>query len=154
VALHTSFGNDYDHQNAFKSFDDMDELAKLVNARVGTYNVSVRYGGVEDYVQAVHALGLEWPVLSANETLPNGNRDFMVYATGEHEYWSGYYSSRPKLKGYARTRDGLLRSAELLATAAAAVHTAAAAAAAAAPAPALPSLPPATFTGTRPSFTF
>ena len=113
------FGNDFDHQNAFLSFDGMDELAKYVNANVDRYNVTVSYGGVEDYVQAVNALDIEWPVVedAPNKTLPNGNRDFMIYATDPHNYWSGYYTSRPKLKGYSRSRETMLRSAELLATA-------------------------------------
>jgi hypothetical protein len=80
--------------------------------------VTVKYGGLADYTKAVNALGLTWPVLDRAHPLPNGNSDFMIYATGDHDYWSGYFSSRPKLKGYARSRDHVLRHMELLMTAA------------------------------------
>lgn len=30
------------------------------------------------------------------------NEDFMNYADGKHNYWSGYFTSRPALKGYTR----------------------------------------------------
>jgi hypothetical protein len=114
------YGNDFDHQNAFKSFDDMDELIRYINTDPDHrgYNMTIKYGGLADYVKAVNDIGLTWPVLDKDHPLPNGNRDFMIYATGPTDYWSGYYSSRPKLKGYARSRDSVLRHMELMMTSA------------------------------------
>ena len=107
-----------------------------------------RYGGFKDYVHAVNKLDLEWPLLDGAHPLANGNRDFHPYTTntynGKADVWSGYYTSRPKLKGkstvagrlpvicqscdtidlllvagYIRSRENFLRHSELLMTAAA-----------------------------------
>jgi hypothetical protein len=44
--------------------------------------------------------------------------DFFPYADGPHAFWTGYFTSRPALKGYVRTRSNLLHSTEkLMATA-------------------------------------
>jgi hypothetical protein len=56
--------------------------------------VTARFGGLRDYVEAVHALGLEWPLMDGNHTLANGNRDFhpyttMSYQSGHADVWSG-----------------------------------------------------------------
>ena len=84
--------------------------------------MTARFGGLKDYVEAVNRLDLEWPVLDGEHCLQNGNRDFHPYTTMSYhnnaDVWSGYYTSRPKLKGYLRSRESLLRHAELLMTAA------------------------------------
>jgi hypothetical protein len=102
------YGDDFMHTHAFRSFDDMDDLMDVINRNPARYNMSVRYGGLKDYVYAVHKLDLEWPVMDGNHPLANGNRDFHPYTTnsydGDHaDVWSGYYTSRPKLKGYVRS---------------------------------------------------
>jgi hypothetical protein len=116
------YGDDFMHTHAFRSFDDMDDLMDLINSNPQRYNMTVRYGGLNDYVRAVHALDLEWPVLDGAHPLANGNRDFHPYTTNTHngkaDVWSGYYTSRPKLKGYIRSRENFLRHSELLMTAA------------------------------------
>lgn len=116
------YGDDFMHTHAFRSFDDMDDLMNVINTNPQRYNMTVRYAGLKDYVHAVHALDLEWPVLDGAHPLANGNRDFHPYTTdtynGNADVWSGYYSSRPKLKGYIRSRENFLRHSELLMTAA------------------------------------
>jgi hypothetical protein len=116
------YGDDFMHTHAFRSFDDMDDLMNVINTNPQRYNMTVRYGGFKDYVHAVNALDLEWPVLDGAHPLANGNRDFHPYTTntfnGKADVWSGYYTSRPKLKGYIRSRENFLRHSELLMTAA------------------------------------
>eukprot|EP01043_Picozoa_sp_COSAG02_P009949 COSAG02_NODE_343_length_24147_cov_30.662051_12_plen_1041_part_00 len=116
------YGDDFMHTHAFRSFDDMDDLMNVINTNPQRYNMTVRYGGLKDYVHAVNALDLEWPVFDAAHPLANGNRDFHPYTTntynGKADVWSGYYTSRPKLKGYIRSRENFLRHSELLMTAA------------------------------------
>jgi hypothetical protein len=110
------YGNDFDHQNAIKSFGQMDELMHYINGN-STYNMTLRYGGLADYVSAVNALGVEFPLLDQAHPLEsNGNTDFFPYATGQNlpQYWSGFFTSRAQLKGHARSRDAVLRAAEFL----------------------------------------
>eukprot|EP00117_Sycon_ciliatum_P036568 scpid27181/ scgid4437/ Lysosomal alpha-mannosidase; Alpha-D-mannoside mannohydrolase; Alpha-mannosidase A; Alpha-mannosidase 60 kDa subunit; Alpha-mannosidase 58 kDa subunit len=103
------FGCDFGHQNAFKSFDQMDKLIDAVNGNPAL-NATVRYGTFGSYVAAINALNLTWPVYTG---------DFFPYASNYGQYWTGYYTSRPLLKGYVRSRAALMRSVELLLYAAA-----------------------------------
>lgn len=43
-----------------------------------------------------------WELYKANLTWPVKDDDFFPYADGPHQFWTGYFSSRPALKRYER----------------------------------------------------
>ena len=45
---------------------------------------------------------------------PTKNDDFFPYASDEHGYWTGYYTSRPTSKRMIRESSSLLNSAKQL----------------------------------------
>ena len=47
------------------------------------------------------APGVDWPLKTD---------DFFPYASAPHEYWTGYFTSRPSLKLMIRKASGLLQS--------------------------------------------
>ena len=42
--------------------------------------------------------------------------DFFPYASGEHSYWTGYFTSRPTLKYMERQHNNLLQAAKQVKT--------------------------------------
>ena len=50
-----------------------------------------------------------------NMSWPLKSGDFFPYKWDEHQYWTGYYTSRPTLKGFIRRGGEYLRAARSLA---------------------------------------
>eukprot|EP01084_Bolivina_argentea_P281182 481054_1 len=99
------FGCDFAHFNAYMSYIQMDKLINYINSN-STYNASIFYSTLYDYTVAINALNLTWDL--------EQNTDFFVYQSAAHQWWSGYFTSRPDLKSYVRSRENYLRTAELL----------------------------------------
>lgn len=75
-----------------------------VNARQENGSkVNVFYSTPSCYLKALHDAGLTWPTKSD---------DFFPYASGNHSYWTGYFTSRPTLKGYVRKTNNFLQVSE------------------------------------------
>lgn len=84
----------------------------------------MRYAFVSDYIKAVNALNMTWPVftgeLSAKfllvtiRNLTEISDDFFPYMDGDHSYWSGYYSSKPVYKNNLRQADARLQATEVI----------------------------------------
>ena len=74
----------------------MDKMIKAVNA---DGRVTARYSSPADYVAAKRAEKIVWPLTA--------NSDFFPYADGAHMFWTGYFTSRPALKGYVRAASAL-----------------------------------------------
>ena len=74
-------------------------------------NVEVHYSTPSLYFAAVResalAAAIKFPVQPAG-------RDFFPYADNKDSYWTGYYVSRPLLKGECRRTYATVRSAEVL----------------------------------------
>lgn len=62
--------------------------------------VNVLYSTPSCYLSALHDANLTWPTKSD---------DFFPYASGNHSYWTGYFTSRPTLKGFVRQSNGILQ---------------------------------------------
>ena len=63
-------------------------------------SVNVFYSTPSRYTDAVYKANLTWSVKLD---------DFFPYATSPWAYWTGYFTSRPALKGYVRYNNALLQ---------------------------------------------
>ncbi|CAI7905688.1 unnamed protein product, partial [Closterium sp. NIES-54] len=95
-------GEDFSHANAALWFKNLDKLVHYVNL---DGRVNALYSTPSRYLDAKHRSNQSWPLKEA---------DFFPYASASTEYWTGYYSSRPAFKGYARMCSSLLQAATLL----------------------------------------
>ena len=59
------------------------------------------------YLDALHAAGETWSVKTD---------DFFPYADAPWSYWTGYFTSRPALKGYVRTSNNVLQACKQMET--------------------------------------
>ncbi|KAL6078171.1 carbohydrate binding [Balamuthia mandrillaris] len=101
-----TFGDDFQFMNANINFKNMDKLIKYINANP-QFGVKIMYSTPSLYIKAVHEVAE-----SRNITWSVKTDDFFPYADYAHAYWTGYFTSRPALKGYVRSRANLLRGAE------------------------------------------
>ena len=99
------FGSDFQFENANENFKNMDKLMAYINANEALYNVKLIYSTPSIYTDAVYASDLSWEVKTD---------DFFPYADCPHCYWTGYFTSRPAIKGYVRMSNALLHSADSL----------------------------------------
>jgi len=100
-------GCDFQFQNAIKNFKNMDKLMAYINSNSDTYKLNVIYSTPSIYIDAIHSEGLTWNTYA---------HDFLPYGSDAHEFWTGFYTSRPSLKGYVRTRSNLLHASNKLFT--------------------------------------
>lgn len=117
-------GGDFQYRNADRWYSNLDKLIKYVNERVRYWatlvtvviaksmtltnfqqeqgsNVNVFYSTPSCYLKALNDSQTKWPVKTD---------DFFPYATDDHSYWTGYYSSRPALKRFVRETNGILQA--------------------------------------------
>ena len=91
-----TMGSDFNYENAEAWFVNIDKLIEAVNA---DGRVHMQYSSPAEYVAAKRKeKDVTWPVTTG---------DFFPYADGPHQFWSGYFTSRPALKGYVRTTSAL-----------------------------------------------
>lgn len=90
-------GDDFSYQNARKYFKSMDKLIHYVNQ---DGRVNVLYSNLSYYTDLKLAEDIPWALKTD---------DFFPYASQDHEYWSGYFTSRPALKRFARVGNILLQ---------------------------------------------
>lgn len=96
-------GDDFKFQTARKQYNNLDMLLAAVNTNTSVHGVTAHYSTISQYVDAVAADNATWPVYGA---------DLMPYATGNTSYWTGYYTSRPLLKGTTAAAGGAMQAAE------------------------------------------
>eukprot|EP00731_Ephydatia_muelleri_P005619 Em0002g1795a len=97
-----TFGDDFQYENAHQNFKNIDKLIKYVNqdGRVHAF-----YSTPSRYIDAVHA---------ANKTWTLKTDDFFPYADRPYAYWTGYFTSRPALKGYVQVCNNILQACKQL----------------------------------------
>ncbi|XP_042885144.1 lysosomal alpha-mannosidase-like isoform X3 [Penaeus japonicus] len=97
-----TMGGDFNYQSADMFYKNVDKLIRYVNARQKNGSkVNVFYSTPSCYLKALHDADLTWPTKSD---------DFFPYASGNHSYWTGYFTSRPTLKGYVRKTNSFLQA--------------------------------------------
>ncbi|TYZ68389.1 hypothetical protein PybrP1_003372 [[Pythium] brassicae (nom. inval.)] len=95
-------GGDFQYDDARVWFKNMDKLLHYVNQDA---RVSVLYSNLSYYTDLKLAEGLAWTVKTD---------DFFPYGTAKHAYWTGYFTSRPALKRFARVANVLLQQVRQL----------------------------------------
>ncbi|GAM19522.1 hypothetical protein SAMD00019534_026970 [Acytostelium subglobosum LB1] len=98
------FGCDFAYIDANLYFKNIDKLIAYINANP-QYGINVFYSTPSIYTNAVNEAGVSFSVKTD---------DFFPYADNEYSYWTGYFVSRPALKGYVRQTNALLHVAEQL----------------------------------------
>lgn len=97
-----TMGTDFKYQYAHTWFRNMDKLIHYVNqdGRVNAF-----YSTPSIYTDAKHDLDESWPLKSD---------DYFPYADRINAYWTGYFTSRPAIKGYVRLLSGYYLAARQL----------------------------------------
>uniref|UniRef100_A0AAR2J2A3 Lysosomal alpha-mannosidase n=1 Tax=Pygocentrus nattereri TaxID=42514 RepID=A0AAR2J2A3_PYGNA len=101
-----TMGSDFQYENANPWYKNMDKLIHYVNAQQANGSqVNVLYSTPSCYLQELNL---------ANQTWPLKSDDFFPYADGPHDFWTGYFTSRPALKRYERLSNSLLQTCNQL----------------------------------------
>ena len=74
-------------------FKNMDKLRNYFNANLDKHELHIHYSTPSCYLKSLHDSNSTWTIKID---------DFLPYASDPHAYWSGYFTSRPALKGMIR----------------------------------------------------
>ena len=83
----------------------MDKLVHYVNLNTSIHKVNMLYSTQADYAAAR---------IASAQPLALKTSDAFPYSSSPHEVWSGYFASRPGLKGFVRTSSVLFAAARQL----------------------------------------
>ncbi|CAK9177487.1 unnamed protein product [Ilex paraguariensis] len=97
-----TMGTDFKYQYAQTWFRNLDKLVHYVNQ---DGRVNALYSTPSLYTDAKYATNESWPLKTD---------DFFPYADRVNAYWTGYFTSRPALKGYVRMISGYYLAARQL----------------------------------------
>ncbi|KAE9614590.1 hypothetical protein Lal_00012122 [Lupinus albus] len=97
-----TMGDDFQYQYAETWFKQMDKLIHYVNK---DGRVNALYSTPSIYTDAKNAANISWPLKTD---------DYFPYADGPFSYWTGFFTSRPALKGYVRLLSGYYLAARQL----------------------------------------
>uniref|UniRef100_A0A8B9KGF7 Lysosomal alpha-mannosidase n=1 Tax=Astyanax mexicanus TaxID=7994 RepID=A0A8B9KGF7_ASTMX len=101
-----TMGSDFQYENAIPWYKNMDKLIHYVNARQKNGSaVNVLYSTPSCYLQELNLAKQIWPIKTD---------DFFPYADDAHDFWTGYFTSRPALKRYERLSNSLLQTCNQL----------------------------------------
>ncbi|KAF3443132.1 hypothetical protein FNV43_RR17053 [Rhamnella rubrinervis] len=97
-----TMGTDFKYQYAHTWFRQMDKFIHYVNQ---DGRVNALYSTPSIYTDAKYATNEYWPLK---------NDDYFPYADRINAYWTGYFTSRPAIKGYVRMLSGYYLAARQL----------------------------------------
>ncbi|XP_029605000.1 lysosomal alpha-mannosidase-like [Salmo trutta] len=101
-----TMGSDFQYENANLWYKNLDKLIRYVNQKQSNSSeVNVLYSTPSCYLQELHRANLTWPL--------KGD-DFFPYADSAHDFWTGYFTSRPALKRYERISNSYLQTCNQL----------------------------------------
>ncbi|KAK0140408.1 Lysosomal alpha-mannosidase [Merluccius polli] len=101
-----TMGSDFQYENANLWYKNLDKLIRYVNAQQANGSrLNVLYSTPSCYLQELHRANLTWALKTD---------DFFPYADNAHNFWTGYFSSRPALKRYERVSNGRLQTCNQL----------------------------------------
>lgn len=90
-------GEDFAYSDAIKWFKNMDKLMHYTNQ---DGRVNVLYSNLSYYTDLKREENITWSVKTD---------DFFPYGSNDHDYWSGFFSSRPSVKKFSRVTNSLLQ---------------------------------------------
>ena len=90
-----SDGSEWDRQ-----FENYRALFNYMNGK-NEWNVNARFGTVQDYFDEVRS-SVALSGRTMEEFFPSLSGDFFPYSDRDDRYWTGYFSTRPFLKGLGR----------------------------------------------------
>nr|XP_057921276.1 lysosomal alpha-mannosidase isoform X2 [Doryrhamphus excisus] len=101
-----TMGSDFQYENANLWYKNLDKLIHYVNAQQSNGSrVNLLYSTPSCYLQELHRANLSWALKTD---------DFFPYADDAHDFWTGYFSSRPALKHYERLSNSNLQTCNQL----------------------------------------
>uniref|UniRef100_A0A3Q0SVF1 Alpha-mannosidase n=1 Tax=Amphilophus citrinellus TaxID=61819 RepID=A0A3Q0SVF1_AMPCI len=101
-----TMGSDFQYENANLWYKNLDKLIHYVNAQqTNGSRVNVLYSTPSCYLQELHRANLTWSLKTD---------DFFPYADDAHDFWTGYFTSRPALKRYERISNSNLQTCNQL----------------------------------------
>ncbi|KAM3623462.1 uncharacterized protein V6R79_011495 [Siganus canaliculatus] len=101
-----TMGSDFQYENANLWYKNLDKLIYYVNSlQASGSNVNVLYSTPSCYLQELHKANLTWALKTD---------DFFPYADDAHDFWTGYFTSRPALKRYERISNSNLQTCNQL----------------------------------------
>nr|XP_043872004.1 lysosomal alpha-mannosidase [Solea senegalensis] len=101
-----TMGSDFQYENANLWYKNLDKLILYVNAKQASGSrVNVLYSTPSCYLQELHRANLSWALKTD---------DFFPYADGAHDFWTGFFTSRPALKRYERISNSNLQTCNQL----------------------------------------
>eukprot|EP00064_Thunnus_orientalis_P022022 superscaffoldBa00007078_g22201 len=101
-----TMGSDFQYENANLWYKNLDKLIHYVNAlQTNGSMVNVLYSTPSCYLQELHRANLTWALK---------RDDFFPYADNSHDFWTGYFTSRPALKRYERLSNSNLQTCNQL----------------------------------------
>ncbi|KAB7498669.1 hypothetical protein Anas_06482 [Armadillidium nasatum] len=94
-------GSDFNYVSANSYYKNLDKVIRYVNElQSNGSKINVMYSTPSCYVDALHSENLTWPV---------NLYDFFPYASVDHSYFTGYFTTRPTLKGFERQANNILQ---------------------------------------------
>ncbi|RXG61085.1 Lysosomal alpha-mannosidase [Armadillidium vulgare] len=94
-------GSDFNYVSANSYYKNLDKVIRYVNElQSNGSKINVMYSTPSCYVDALHSENLTWPV---------NLYDFFPYASVDHSYFTGYFTTRPTLKGFERQANNVLQ---------------------------------------------
>ncbi len=86
------YGCDFTHRVPSNNFRNVEKLMEVMKVKYP--NMQLVYSTPSNYFKKVLEEHSDWPIYN--------NQDFFPYADNETSYWTGYFTSRPYLKGMVR----------------------------------------------------
>ncbi len=96
-------GEDFNYVSARTWYKNLDKLIYHMNRKNWDDNakpIHLVYSTPSCYLKSLHDSGKKWPTKSD---------DFFPYASDPHAYWTGYFTSRPTIKGMVRYGNNFLQ---------------------------------------------
>lgn len=100
------FGSDFQYKAGAWNYRNLDAMINYMNEYHGE-KYFFKYSTPTTYINAIKNLDIAWPTKYD---------DMFPYASGNTDWWTGYFSSRANAKGYIRRASSNLHSSSILYT--------------------------------------